>query len=324
MNITNNELINMKDMKYDVNISLTPQRGSVMIAGKLYPNMLVSNYWRILTGILRNVNVNCTDIVNAYPLLQTASRFKAVNWAATLEFGTNNSVVTYSQYALLGSDDSVEGSSGVWTKDVLTDEIVLSLSKTVATNALKEIALYSQFYNTADGVLTIMLARVVPDTPPTMGQTVDYRLKIQKPWLNNFGELLYGVIRGQNASMKDSAGATMTARMVTTGPIIGGPLRLWVGTGAVAQTWTDFALTTPQRMTETYTHILDTNNTSLVVSGFYKPVASVTITEIGVSTYIYDTASILHDVLLVRYVLPTPISVPAGEAFTASVQITSP
>jgi len=317
-NTKDSELINIEHKKYDVEISLGSPKGGVMIADKFYPNILVRNYWRWLTGMLNDATAPMTDIADIDRAVATNEVLIAAGWAATLEFGTSVTAAAYTQNKLFASDDSTEGSLSAWAKTVLTDEIVLSISRTAATGNAREMCIQQRMYPDA----FYMLSRVVPGTPPTTGQLVTYKMRIPRPWVGLYADWMLGVLTGTQVSSKDTSSSIFTMKMYVTA-MVAGPVRLYIGTGTGAHAWTDFALTAPQRMTETYTRILNATDTTLVVSGFIKPTSAVTVGEVGVIGYIFDTAGVGREVLLARKVLPTPITVAANAIFTVKMDVTA-
>lgn len=141
-----------------------------------------------------------------------------------------------------------------------------------------------------------------------------------KSLLGNFARYFYGVLVDANmGDVKTIAGTTITLR--SAGDVNASAIVIVVGTGTTPVTPGDYVLTNQTELStmfieqefETYGH--------LIVQGMRTATAAESWSEIGFIQTVFDTAGATYKVLLARDVLPSPITLAAGDLMLVAYRI---
>ncbi|PNV81892.1 MAG: hypothetical protein C0179_00395, partial [Fervidicoccus sp.] len=272
-----------------------------------YKNILVWNFWQLLNGILAEVRasgITTGGVINPGGItLYTIGDVNA--GSAYVTFGTNTTPESYDQYALGARSTSIEGatiSPGVIAE---TGQYRLRFGR-VSAGTVYEVGLYQLLYY-GTYINETMLGRVVYSGGIPSGKNVYYDILVKPPFLKNFVYYLFGLLTNTDQSLVDRAGATFTAR--TSGDAQSGGLFMRVGTGTGAFDFETYELTSPlDCLSATNLYWADRTYSFLQASGAIRFTTAYTVSEVGVYQNIYDTGGATHPTLLMRFVLPSPIS----------------
>jgi len=285
-----------------------------------YKNILVWNFWQVLNGTLagaRASGITTGGVINPTGnLLSTTNDVNA--GSAYVTFGTNTTPESYDQYALGARSTGIEGaviSPGVIAE---SNQYRIRFGR-VSAGTVYEVGLYQPLYY-GSTIADTMLGRVVYPGAIPSGKNVYYDILVKPPFLKNFVYYLFGILTETNQSLVDRAGATFTAR--TAGVVQSGGLYMKVGTGTGAFDFGTYELTNPlDCVSATNFYWGDRTYSFLQASGAIRFTSAYTVAEVGVYQNIYDTSGVIHPTLLMRFVLPSPVSRNPGDMFTAIVII---
>jgi hypothetical protein len=281
-----------------------------------YKNILVWNFWELLNGSLADANGN---VVSPGGIVSSARLSSdPTSGSAYVTFGSNTAPEAYGQYALGARSTALEGaviSPGIIAE---TGQYRIRFGR-VSAGTVYEVGLYQLIFYTTTNVETMLVREVYSGGIPS-GKNVYYDILVKPPFLKNFVYYLFGILTDTNQSLVDRSGATFTAR--TSGDAQIGGLFMRVGTGTGAFDFGTYELTNPlDCFSATNFYWADRTYSFLQVSGAIRFTSAYTVGEVGVYQNIYDTGGATHPTLLMRFVLPSPVSRNPGDVFSAVVII---
>ena len=300
----------------DVVIVINAEEAIKGIINNKYKNLLVYNFWSILSGLLSDTNTPFTSIGGASPIARTF--IKVSGGAAYVVFGVDTVAESFTQFKLGNRVTALEGTAISPTIVRESDRIRVRFGR-VTADTVYEVGLYQTIYDTGGYAHTVMHGRkVIPNTPG--GRQVFYDIVLFSPFTAQMARYVFGFLTETNQSMTDASGGSYTAR--TGGDVNAGGLYLAIGTGSGAFTFDDINLTSRIDLASAANNIQSPPTRSLlIVSGAIRLSSAINIAEIGLLQNIFDTAAGTHPTLLARIVLPTAVPKAAGDAFTAVISI---
>jgi len=276
-------------------------------------NVLVWSFWQLLNGSLadRDVSVVRTD----GPINTTTTSNDPNRGSAYVTFGTNTVPEAYDQNALGSRSTALEGA--VISPGVIAESGQYRIRfGRVSAGTVYEVGLYQALFFPALGTFDVMYGRVVYSGGIPSGKNVYYDILVKPPFLTNLVYYLFGILTETNQSLVDRSGATFTAR--TAGDAQSGAIYMRVGTGTGAFDFGSYELTNPlDCVSATNFYWGDRTYSFLQASGAIRFTSAYTVAEVGVYQNIYDTGGAIHPTLLMRFVLPSPVSRNPGDVFTA-------
>jgi hypothetical protein len=284
-------------------------------------NILVWNFWQLLNGTLADANVSYAGLTGAInpggnPLRTSGD----VNYgSAYVTFGTNTVPEAYDQYALGSRSTALEGA--VISPGVIAESGQYRIRfGRVSAGTVYEVGLYQALRETTGATYDAMLGRVVYSGGIPSGKNVYYDILVKPPFLKNFVYYIFGLLTNTDQRLVDRSGATFTARTSDEKQL--GGLYMKVGTGTGAFDFGTYELTSPlDCVSATNIYWGDKTYSFLQASGAIRFTSAYTVAEVGVYQNIYDTGGAIHPTLLMRFVLPSPVSRNPGDVFSAIVII---
>jgi len=279
-------------------------KGLVDVGKGVEEDLLVSNFWALLLGLLRDTNsLDCvatdgtsSNINTAYDLNQAA---------AYLVYGTSTISETFTDNALKSPVGSISTSISI---SYLSDMTRVVLSGVVPATAY-ELGIYQSLYDTGGGGKTTMLARRVGSW--SANQAVKYNIDFLSPWVKQVGDLIYGILRNADVSTQRIDGTTITLR--TSAEVNAGSAYLVISPTPVS--WSPSLYSVPDAATPSnyYTDILTSRYIrATIIHGLIAPSRDTQINTLGLYQSVFDNTGATHTVCWLVLPLSSPITLYAG------------
>jgi hypothetical protein len=279
-------------------------RGVVKYGRRGEEDLLVSNFWALLLGLLRDVNVS--DIVDTAGGTRDLRTIGDVNvGSAYLVYGTSTVPETFTDSALKAYSGSISTSISI---SYLSDRTRVILSGVLPATAY-ELGIYQSLYTAAASVYTAMLARMVGSW--VAGQSVSYCVDFLSPWVKQVGDLMFGIFRNADVYTQRIDGTTITLR-TSTGVNAG---TSYVVISSTRVSWSPSLYYIPDGVSITtyYTDILGTRVLRVsVFHGLIAPSVDTSVNTIGLYQPVYDSGGAIHTVCWLVLSLTSPITLYAG------------
>jgi hypothetical protein len=170
-------------------------------------DLLLSNFWALLIGILRDANAS--DVVDIGGSSYTLRSSGDVNVdMAYLSYGTGVDPSYFTQYSLQSRKGFLASSVDIV---YLSDRTRISVSGILPEDAY-EVGVEQPLYDTGGYSRTILLVRTTGSF--SRGNAVVYNIDFLYPWVRQIGDLMYGTMINRNVSMIDVNGAVFLSRTV--------------------------------------------------------------------------------------------------------------
>jgi hypothetical protein len=281
-----------------------------------FRNLLVQNFWNLLTGLLGKANTEIIDTGGTARPLRSSGDVNASSSFVT--FGTGTVAPAFGQAALQTRTTGAEGAAITPTMVSEPNRIRLRFGRVTAAS-VNEVGLYQNLFDPGGPIREAMHGRVVIPSIPS-GSNVFYDVVVQAPFLTNFANLLFGILSDSNQSAVNRGGASVTLRSI--GDVNVEACRLLAGTSNAPFAFRQYELTGPLALTSAYNFFIVRGSSTLVmISGATRVPSAMSIGEIGIAQRLYDAGAVAQDVLLARIVLSTPVSKAAGEVFSTVVTL---
>jgi len=173
-------------------------------------DLLVSNWWALLMGLLRKVNSG--DVYDTYGYARTLRTSGIINYsAAYLSYGTGTTPESFIDYVLKSKVGNISTSIAV---GYMSDRTRVTLSG-VVPSASSELGIEQQLYDTGGSYYYYLLGRRTGSWGAN--QPVAWYIDFLNPWVRAVGDLMYGILRYANVTMVRIDGVSFTA--LTTGAV---------------------------------------------------------------------------------------------------------
>jgi hypothetical protein len=300
----------------DVVIVIDAKKAIEGIINNKYKNILVYNFWSILSGLLSDSDTPSRDVHGGPRITRTSHDMNSRS--AYVVFGTSTIDETFTQHALGNRETTLEGATRPPTIVRETNRIRVRFGR-ITSSVVHEVGLYQELFEPGGIEYTAMYGRVViPNTPAN--REVRYDVVLFSPFVANMASYMLGVLTNTNRAMVDVFGGNYTAR--TSIEVNADGAYLAIGTGTGGFSFDDTNLTGRVNLISVANNIQTPPTSSLLaVSGAVRLTSAMNIAEIGLLQNLYDTAGGSRPTLLARIVLPTSITKNAGDVFTAVISI---
>jgi len=268
------------------------------IAGE--EDLLVSNFWALLLGLLRDINAgDFVDIGSTARTLRTSGDINA--GSAYLVYGTSTTPEGFTDNALKSYSGSISTSISI---SYLSDRTRIVLSGVVPATAY-ELGIYQSLYDLSGAGYTHMLARKVGSW--SANQAVSYYIDFLQPWVRGVGDYMYGIYRNADVPVARIDGTSFTAR--TSGTSQSGSAYLVASSDLVSWDPTLIAISNAFSLNNYYADILNTRYMrATIIHGLYSPSQDIQVNTIGLYFPVYDTTGASQTVCILVQPLSSPIT----------------
>jgi len=275
-------------------------RGSVKGLSEDDEDLLVSNFWALLLGELRDVNTG--DVVDTAGTAYTIrTMYDATAGSAYLAFGSGTDPEYFTQYNLVSYRASITTTISI---SYMSDRNRVSLSGTLTDDAY-ELGIFQSLYDSGGTAHTTMLGRRTGTW--RKGQAVVWNIDFLQPWVRSIADVLYGVFRNADVTMVDATGASFTAR--SSGDVNGSSI--WLVASPDTMTWSPGLTNIPNKV-DLATYYLDFLGSRIArmtyLVGTFTPLSDTQYNTVGLYQKIVDTAGTAHDCCMMVIPLSAPIT----------------
>jgi hypothetical protein len=302
-----NRLFEHEPYEYDKGIYLidvSSVKGFVEVDRRAEEDLLVSNFWALLLGLLRNVNPgDCVSVGGGAFTLRAATNVNA--GAAYLVYGTSTVPETFTDNALRSYSGSISTSIGI---SYMSDRTRVVLSGVVPATAY-ELGIYQSLHDTGGGTPLTMLARRVGSW--SAYQAVSYYIDFFSPWVKQVGDLIYGILRNADVVTQRIDGTTITLR--TSGDMNADTVYLVISPTKV--TWGPGLYSVPGAVIPTnyYTDILGSRYIrATIIHALIAPSSDMQVNTLGLYQSVFDSTGATHTACWMVLPLASPITLYAG------------
>jgi hypothetical protein len=285
-------------------VDVTGIKGLVEADRRAEEDLLVSNYWALLLGLLRYVNPG--DVVDTGGTVYSIRATGDVNHGvAYLVYGTSTAPETFTDNALKSYSGSISTSIAI---SYMSDRTRVALSGVVPAVAY-ELGVYQYLYDTGGSFRLIMLARKVGSW--SANQAVSYYIDFFSPWVKQVGDLIYGILRNVDVSTQRIDGTTITLR--TSAAVNSSSIYLVISPTPVS--WSPSLYSVPGAVTPSnyYTDILGSRYIrATIIHALMAPSSNMEVNTLGLYQPVYDSAGATHTVCWLVLPLASPITLYAG------------
>jgi hypothetical protein len=293
--------------EYDKGIYLldvSSVKGLVDVGRGAEEDLLVSNFWALLIGLLRNTDpADVVTTAGASFALRASGDVNA--GAAYLVYGTSTAPETFTDIALRSYSGSISTSISM---SYLSDKTRVVLSGVVPATAY-ELGIYQPLCDTTGVTKIAMLARRVGSW--SANQAVNYNIDFYSPWVKQVGDLVYGILRNADVGTQRIDGTTITLR--TSADVNADTAYLVISPTPVS--WSPSLYYVPGAVTPTiyYADILGSRYIrATIIHGLIAPSSDTQINTLGLYQSVYDSSGVTHTVCWFVLPLSSPITLYAA------------
>lgn len=288
-------------------------RGSVKRISESDEDLLVSNFWALLLGTLREYNAG--DVVTTAGYSYTLrSSGDATYGTAYLTYGIGTDPEYFTQIALATYKGSISTTISI---SYMNDRNRISLSGTLPDIAY-ELGIYQSLYDTAGYNYTTMLGRRTGSW--SKGQAVIWNIDFLQPWVRAVADMLYGILLNANATMVDVTEASFTSR--SSGDV--NASSVWLVASPNAVTWSPSLTSIPNKvdLTTYYFDFLSNRVARMTyLLGTFTPSTDTQYNTVGLYQNIYDSGGGTHTCCMMVIPLSAPITFYANRNNLAILRI---
>jgi hypothetical protein len=288
-------------------------RGSVKGLNENDEDLLVSNFWALLLGTLREYNAD--DVVSttgfSYSLRSAGD---ATGGTAYLTYGTGTDPEYFTQIALATYKGSISTTISI---SYMSDRNRISLSGTLPDVAY-ELGIYQTLYTAGGSTYTTMLGRRTGSW--SKGQAVIWNIDFLQPWVRAVADMLYGILLNANVTMVDATGASFTSR--SSGDVNASSVWLVISPNTV--TWSPSLTSIPNKvdLTTYYSDFLSSRVARMTfIYGTFTPSSDTQYNTIGLYQNIYNSGGGTHACCMMVIPLSAPITFYANRNNLAILRI---
>jgi len=269
-------------------------------------NMLLSNWWALLLGLLRNTRPG--DVIAVDGVVYGLRSDLDVNVAAAvIAYGTGTKPSDFTMFNLEVPVGTVSASIAV---EYLTDRVRVRLSATLPADA-SEIGVRQALYDGGGVTRHTLLTRVTGAW--AANTTAVYTIDFTAPWVRGVGDLMYGIHANADVAMVRVDGASFTAR--TAGDVNVGSVYVVASSETVTWSPTLYSIPSPIALTNYYTDILGVRHVRMTnIVGLISPAADIAANTLALYQDIYDTGGGSNTVCMAVQPLASPVTFYAGRS----------
>jgi len=262
-------------------------------------DLLLSNFWALLLGLLRNVDVG--DVIDTGGGSYTLRTSLTVNYgAAYLVYGTGTAPESFTDHVLASYSGSF---SATIARGIMENKSVVTLSGTLPALAT-EIGVQQSLYDTSGYGRATLLARTTGSW--SSGSGIVYSIDFLSPWVYNVSGLICGILRKANESLTRIDGVAITAR--TSGDVNAGAIYMVISSSRVTWSPTLYSVPSPISLTTFYGEVLGARTVRYIaLVGSLAPSDNIEVNSIALYQLIYDTAGATHTVCWLVLSLESPV-----------------
>jgi len=267
-------------------------------------DLLVSNWWALFLGILRDVNP--CDVVNTggyAPCLRSSGDVN--NAAAYISYGTGTTPEGFTDNTLKSRSGSISTSI---TIGYMSDRTRITLSGTL-TSAASELGIEQSLFKTDGYADTFLLGRRTGSW--SANQAVAWYIDFLSPWVRQVGNHMYGILMNADVATTRIDGVSFTAR--TSGDSQSGSAYLVASGSSV--TWSPSLYNIPNAFSPS-NYIVDILGTRYIRAtffhGLYSPANDIQVNTIGLYFPTFDTNGNTQTVCMMVQPLSSPVTLYAG------------
>jgi len=282
--------------------------------GKPVADRLLKNFWTLLIGMITYSNMYMVEVNGtAYAIRVTGD----IAYGGTRRIYTCSDNVELAFNAYSCSVVEIFTSEDSWSLYTSGSNSIFEVVKT-ATKVANSSLLAFGLNDTSGGVRTMAMSHVLQSIQPSA--QVVHRLVAATPFLFNLVAALRAIYHDTDAqSVVDMSGTTVYLK--GSGTILAGAARLYLGTGTKPVSPTDYTLTNPTLLSTAIYYTLTDTYARIDIYGSIYPNVDTTFTEVGLAWRLYDTGGQARDVLIMRYLLPQPLTAKAGKVYTIRLSL---
>jgi hypothetical protein len=288
-------------------------RGSVKGLSEGDEDLLVSNFWALLLGTLRDVNPG--DVVDTGGTAYALRSQTDVNvGSAYLGFGAGTDPEYFTQYNLVSWKASITTTISI---AYMSDRNRVSLSGTLTDNAY-ELAMFQSLYDTGGTAHTTMLGRRTGTW--SSGLAVVWNIDFLQPWVRAVADMLYGILLNANATMVDVTGASFTSR--SSGDV--NVSSVWLVISPNTVTWSPSLTSIPNKvdLSTFYFDYLGSRVARMTyLMGTFTPLSDTQYNTVGLYQNIFDSGGGTHTCCMMVIPLSAPITFYANRNNLAILRI---
>jgi hypothetical protein len=298
-----NSRFEFEPYEYDKGIYVIDVKG---ISGgiNVEDDLLVSNWWALLFGTLRDASVSDAPNISGTPQTLRTNITVAAG-VAYISYGSGTTLESFIDYTLKSKVGNISTSIAI---GYMSDRTRITLSGVVPASA-SELGIEQSLNNTDGNANTILLGRKTGSW--SQNQSVAWYIDFLNPWVKAVGDLMYGIMRYTSVTIVRIDGVGFTAR--TNAECQPGPAYL-VASGDVV-TWdpTLYAIPNAFSLSMYYADILNSRYIrATMLHGLYSPANDITVNTVGLYFPVYDTTGASYTTCILVQPLSSPITLYAG------------
>ena len=269
-------------------------------------NMLLSNFWALLLGVLRNSATH--DVIAVDGTVYALRAHLDVNAAAAvLAYGTGTKPPEFTDFNLEVAVGTVTPSIAV---EYLSDRVRVRFSATLPADA-REIGVRQALLDGGGATRHTLLTRVTGWWPAN--STATYNIDYTAPWVRGVGDLMYGIHLNANVAMVRIDGVSFTAR--TSGDVNVGSVYVVASSEPVTWSPTLHNIPNPFTLTNYYADLLGTRYVRMVnIVGLITPTVDTAANTLALYQDIFDAGGASNTVCMAVQPLASPVTLYAGRS----------
>jgi len=263
-------------------------------------DLLLSNFWALLIGILREAHVgDVVDIGGGGYTLRSATDVNA--GMAYLSYGTGVDPSYFTQYSLQSRKGFLASSVDI---AYLSDRTRISVSGILPEDAY-EIGIEQPLFDTGGGTRTTLLARTTGSF--SRGKAVVYNIDFLYPWTRQIGDLLFGTMIDKNVIMIDINGVVFLSRTLTDP----GAGSVYLALSSSSVTWSPSLYNIPSPLTPSSFYYDNFGSRSLrmtYIHGMMSPTSDIAVNTVALYQPIFRTDGTTMTVCHLVIPLSSPVT----------------
>jgi len=280
--------------------------------GRSVADRVVRNFWLLLYGLLSYSDQTLQAVDGRYWTIRITGDISHGGYRRIYTCAETQEVA-FNAFGCQGIEDL--GQEDGWNSYASGDISVFEVWKTPTKDANSS-ALAFGLFDTYGWAHTVLMSHAVGAIYAY--QTFKHKLVAKVPFLYNLIAIIGSIYLDNNVpTAVDMGGNTFNPGGVTV--IAGGAASIVLGTGTKGVSPADYTLTNPvQVKTAILGNITDTY-AEIDLYGYLTPTDDMTATEIGIMLPVRDSGGGVHNTLIFRYLLSSPLTFKAGKLYTIKI-----